>query len=82
MSLSHAIMASITSFTDDSDEVVFSCWFSIFFLKLYLSPILPQKHLMVSILTDICLLDLTSWDAWNERVPVVKILLLVLFSQI
>ena len=36
-SFSPAIMVSVTSFTDYSDEVVFLCWLSNFFLKLYLS---------------------------------------------
>ena len=69
-SFSPAFIASITSFTDDSDEVESSCWHYAFFLKLYLSPIFPKKHLNVSILTDIALLDLFHWDTWNERVPI------------
>ena len=74
-------MVSITSFTDSYVEIEFSCWLSDFFLKLYLSPILPKKSLIVSILSNISLPDLIGWDAWYERVPIGNILLLLLLSQ-
>ena len=67
-SISHTITASMTSFTDESDEVKSSYWLSCF-LKLYLSPILPKKCLMVSLLTDISSPDLISWDVWKDSVP-------------
>ena len=74
----HAITASMTSFTDASDEVIISCWVSGFFLKLYLSPILPKKCLMVSILYGVSLLDLISLDIRKTVFAVGNILLLVL----
>ena len=77
-SYSSAIIISFTLFTDSSVAIFFSVWLSGFFLKLYLSPILPKRHLMVSILTDISLPDLIGWDAWNERVPIGNKLLLLL----
>ena len=66
-SFSSAIMISITSFPDDSDETFFSTWLSGFFLKLYLFPIFPKKHLMWSILTNISLPDLIG-SHWKHVV--------------
>ena len=60
-SFSLAIMVSITLFTDGSVGIAFLCWLSDFFLKLYLSPILLRKCLMVSILNDISFADLIGW---------------------
>ena len=77
-SFSPAIMVSITSFTNDSDEVVFSCWLSDYYLKLYLTLILSKKHLMVSILTNISLFNLIGWDALDKRVPIGNMLLFIL----
>ena len=61
-------MVSITPFTDGSVEIG-CCMLAVtnFLLKLYPSPILPKKHLIVLILNDISLPDLVGWDAWNER---------------
>ena len=77
-SLCCATTAYFTSFTDSSAEGLLSCWASSFFLKLYFSPNLPQKHLMLLILTDISLPALVGCDAWNDSVPIGNIFLLVL----
>ena len=54
-SFSPVIRASITSFTDDSGEIVFLCWPSDFFLKLYLSPVFNNDNTYQHIFT---------WSYW------------------
>ena len=61
-----------------SSGEVFLCWLSNFFMKLYFSPDLPKRWLMVSVLTDISLPDLIGCDAWNNSVTIGNIFVLVL----
>ena len=65
-----AIKVSITSFTDGSVEIEFSCWLCDFFWKLYICPSFPSKHFIASVLTSKSLWDLIGWDVLNERVHV------------
>ena len=50
-------------------------------MKLYFSPILLKKHVMVSMLTDISLPDLFGLEVSKERDPTGKILFYFAFVK-
>ena len=73
-----AIMISITLFIDGSAGIVFSLLAVQFLLETVPLSYFSQKHLMVSISTNISLPVLIGFDAWNERIPIGNISLLLL----